>query len=166
MSLAINVKIEGLDKIERAFSEAPARTVDEISKAIKKSVLTIERNAKREAPVNKGPGGGTLRQNIKSRMITNMTGEVEAKAPYSLYVHEGTRPHLIRVIRARVLATQARKAPGWPVVSRKGYAIFGTKVKHPGTKSNPFLARGVEKSVKDMEKFFGEVLINVFKTIK
>lgn len=150
--MEIQVKIEGLESIIDACKKAPQKTGTEISKAIQKTVLQIHNQALKEAPVNKQTGGGNLRQNISSKMISKLRGEIESRAPYSLFVHEGTRPHDIRPVYKRVLANK-----------RTGQ-IFGKLVHHPGTRANPFLLRAVEKSARKMEEFFEQAIANVLKT--
>lgn len=55
---------------------------------------------------------------------------VAAEAPYSLAVHEGTRPHVIR-----------RRPPGKALrfPSKGGTIVYAPKVNHPGTAGQPFL---------------------------
>jgi HK97 gp10 family phage protein len=151
----MQVKIEGLEKFKSALEEAPYLTVTEISKAIQKSLITVANQAKKEAPVNKGFGGGTLRQKITSLPImeTRLRGKIESQAPYSGYVEGGTRPHIIRVKNKKVLANK-----------RLG-KFFGEKVKHPGTKANPFFQRAVEKTKTKVDEFFSKALENITKSL-
>lgn len=150
----LKVTITGLDKFAEGIKRAPQETVKELSKAVQKSVLTIQNQALKEAPVNKSFGGGNLRQNIKSRMISRLSGVVEALAPYSVYVHEGTRPHEIRPVTKRVLANK-----------RTG-EFFGKLVHHPGTRPNPFFVRAIERSKNKIAEFFQTAMINVAKTLQ
>ena len=149
--MTIQVTIDGLDQFLAAVRKAPATVIKEISTASQKSVLTIQSNAMKEAPVNKSYGGGNLRQNIKSRMIGKFGGEIVANAPYSAAVELGTRPHIIRPVNARVLANK-----------RTGQ-FFGKLVHHPGTKPNPFMLRAVQGSAKKIEEFFNTALSNTMK---
>ncbi len=50
--------------------------------------------------------------------------------PYGIHHHDGTRPHIIRPRRKKVLAFYLPKA---------GKVIFAREVHHPGTKPNRFL---------------------------
>lgn len=146
----VTITIKNLDEIEKMFRKAPGKMLDGIHKAIQKSILIIERNAKREAPVNKGTGGGTLRQSIKSRMVGKATGEVSVEAKYAVFVHEGTRAHVIRPLRMKALAN-----------TREG-KFFGRLVMHPGTTANPFLQRAVEQSEGDINKEFDKIILKAF----
>jgi hypothetical protein len=53
---------------------------------------------------------------------------------YSLFVHEGTRPHIINARPGGVLAFQSH-----------GQTVFATSVNHPGTAPRPFLRRALEQ---------------------
>lgn len=101
---------------------------------------------------------------------------------YAFHVHFGTRPHLIspkppkgflawkgspvaqkirfkggKVIRG---AMQYRSKTGRLVTTKKlGEWIYTKKpVKHPGTKANPFMLRGVQKAVPNMIKVLKGIL--------
>ncbi len=147
------VTIEGLDKLRAALKNAPDQVVAETSKAVQKSVLTIESNSKKEAPVNKSFGGGTLRQNIRSGLITRLRGYVRAEAPYSGYVEGGTRPHEIRPVVKKALANK-----------RTG-EFFGKLVHHPGTKANPFFKRGIDASKNAIIGFFESAINTIVKNL-
>jgi HK97 gp10 family phage protein len=150
----ISVKIDGLERFKTALERAPELTVVEVSKAIQKSLVTIITQAKKEAPVNKGFGGGTLRQQISRMPImeTRLRGKVESLAPYSGYVEGGTQPHIIRVKNKKILANK-----------RMG-KFFGEHVHHPGTRANPFFERAVTKSKNKIDGFFSKALENITKS--
>lgn len=151
MSVKVSVTIKNLDAIRLAYKLSPGKMQSELHRAVEKTTLKIESQAKKEAPVNKQSGGGNLRQSIRSGMTGLASGFVEVGANYGIYVHEGTRPHQIRAVRAKVLANK-----------RTG-DVFGRVVNHPGTKANPFLERAVEKVEKDIDGYFISAVQNVFK---
>lgn len=146
----IQITIKGLERVREIFDRAPERTINELSKAVQKSAFQVESFAKREAPVNKGPGGGNLRQNIRTNITDKLSATVSSEAPYSAAVHEGTRPHLIRPVNAKVLANP-----------RTG-EFFGRLVHHPGTRANPFMARAIERAKQKIEQYFREAFDLVF----
>lgn len=91
----------------------------------------IAREAKRLVPVRTG----RLRDSIHTsppRKLSMWTveGRVTASAPYAKFVHEGTRPHIIRARNAQALRFY------WPVMGR---VVFFKQVSHPGTGATPFL---------------------------
>jgi len=91
---------------------------------------------KTEAKRLVGVKTGTLRSRITKRfrglVNGNLQVDVVADTPYAIYHHEGTKRHTIR---------------GNPVLSfywpKKGRRVYVRRVRHPGTKPNPFLARAV-----------------------
>lgn len=65
---------------------------------------------------------------------TTMSTAVEATAPYARYVHDGTRAHVIRPVRAKALSFIM------PGVGR----VFAQKVNHPGGKPHPWMTEAAE----------------------
>lgn len=131
---AYTITIKNLDELQRIFREAPAKLSKEVHTAIQVSVMAVQRNVMREAPVNKSYAGGNLRQSVRSRMLGVASGEVSVGAKYASHVEFGTRAH---IILPRVKKALANKRTG---------QFFGKRVNHPGTKANPFFARGIDAS--------------------
>lgn len=114
---------------------------------MKETVREVQRLAEIEAP---GPGKpprnrtginyatGRLEESIYSGIGSwGAAGEVEgivgAKAKHALFVHAGTRPHVIVPRHAKVLAWKGHS----------GKMVYAQKVHHPGTMANPFLERAL-----------------------
>lgn len=87
-----------------------------------------------------GYATGNLAANINAKGPTvgrkGPEAEVIADTDYSLHVHEPTRPHIIKPRRAEKLVFFWRKT---------GRVVMKDKVRHPGTKGNPFLVRALQK---------------------
>lgn len=143
----INVKVD-IRELEMATKREPLVALTEINNAIKKSAIKIQQLAIKSAPVQTG----ALRQSIQSR-FEPLKGIVEALAKYAIYVHEGTKPHDIYPINKKALANV-----------RKGQ-FFGKHVKHPGTKSNPFMKKSVDEAVSWIERYFSEAVSNILRKI-
>lgn len=76
---------------------------------------------------------GALVGSLYSELINGGLGaRIGARAPYALYVHEGTGPHLIlpRPPRRFLRFTAA------------GGVVFAREVRHPGYRGNAFLRDG------------------------
>lgn len=151
--MEIRLELKNLKELKAAFEKAPAIATEEYARALERSARKIEGDAKRNAPVNKQAGGGTLRQLISSRMQGKTSAVVESKASYSAYVDQGTRPHTINVINKKVLA------------NRRTGQIFGRVVKHPGTRKQPFFTDTVENNQSFVNNEFLSALNNVLKSI-
>lgn len=61
---------------------------------------------------------------------------ISATAPHAKFVHEGTKPHLIRSKTGRALRFYWNKV---------GRVVTLQQVNHPGTEPNPFLVRAMRK---------------------
>jgi HK97 gp10 family phage protein len=151
--VTLTVKIDGLEKLTAAIRKEPIMAKIKMNEAVRRSVGEIQNTAIKEAPVNKQTGGGNLRQNIRSRMTGELSGVIESRAGYSLFVHEGTAPHLIRPVNARALANV-----------RTGQ-FFGKLVHHPGTKPNPFFRRAIQRSKVAVEKIWNDAIGAILKTM-
>lgn len=77
---------ENVDLIIRAFKEAPRRVEEALSRAVRKSALLVERESKRQAPVDTGRLRGSIYTTILPFYAT-----VQPKTNYAIFVHEGTR---------------------------------------------------------------------------
>jgi len=151
MSATISITIKNYAEIEQLFTRMPERMIKALDTAVERCILKIQSDAMKEAPVNKQSGGGNLRQSIKAMMTGPASGKVEVGASYGIYVHEGTAPHIIRIVNKRVLA------------NRRTNQVFGTIVHHPGTKANPFLQRAVDKNSDFIDKQFENAVDEALK---
>ena len=79
-------------------------------------------------------GGQHLRDTINKRLVRDRAGaavyvgDLDDSVPHARYHHDGTRPHQILPVRAKML----RFTVG-------GQVVFARVVNHPGTKANPYL---------------------------
>lgn len=85
---------------------------------------------------------GTLKgAQVKTPIIVkgkSVVGGVEYESPYGMFVHEGTRPHVIRPKRGNVLAFTPRGSS----------TVFAREVNHPGTKGQPWLRTSLSEAAK------------------
>jgi len=137
------------------FKHAVLRATLEMEKLAKTLVRDFTRNSKVKS--------GTLINNIRKRIISSgLTGEVISGAGYSQIVEEGSRPHTISVRNKPVLAGPLRGAPpGWEVSAKSasmGYATYGKKIKHPGTRPQPFMYPAWRSACQQLEKFIKQAL--------
>lgn len=82
----IAIKIKNLSQIKAAFGKAPRLMARNLDLAIRKTVLTIEADSKRNTPVQTG----RLRASTYDR-FSPLRGEVGTNTDYDKFVHEGTR---------------------------------------------------------------------------
>lgn len=88
--MGFNIDIEGIDGLKKAIVDLDSKVKTEISKEMHNSVLKIQSDAKKAAPVN----FGQLRNSIQLSPDSDnsLTYIVAATASYAAYVEFGTGP--------------------------------------------------------------------------
>ncbi len=84
----ITIEIKNLDKVQRMIMRYPEVSVRNFNEAIRRSLISIQRDAMKLAPRDTGK--------LKSSwdlQVGFLRGTLEPTANYAVFVHEGTRPH-------------------------------------------------------------------------
>lgn len=102
-----------------AISYAAPR-VNETSEAVSSRAAVL-------APVRTGKLRASRRKVVRARR-NSVTGTVTFGVKYAIWVHEGTKAHVIRRRHAQALRWEEH-----------GLVYFRKAVRHPGTKGRPFL---------------------------
>lgn len=89
-----------------------------------------------EQILRQGPRDTGLMQSRTTVVPRGLTATAKAATPYASFVKDGTRPHIIRARRRKVLSFY------WP---KRGAVVFLAKVNHPGNKGNDWWNRGINK---------------------
>lgn len=82
----IAIKITNLAEIRRAFAMSPVLMTRELNKAIKKSIILVQRSSMQRTPVDTG----RLRSSHDTT-FEPLKGTVSTNTEYDTFVHEGTR---------------------------------------------------------------------------
>ena len=103
---------------------------------------------------------GNLGRSIGVRRVTATSAETVATANYAAAVELGTRPHTIVPRRRKAL----RFAPGGSgTLSGRpragGAVVFAKRVRHPGTRAQPYMLPGALKAV---EKLGADVIVKAW----
>jgi hypothetical protein len=100
------------------------------AKALAQTAVAVERYVELEA--GKHTKTGALFQSVRKRQVGAawVIDHDLQRAPHAVFVHWGTRPHIIR--------PKNKKALRWPA---GGAFAFAKKVRHPGTKADPWMVR-------------------------
>lgn len=96
----IRVEIKNINQIRSAFKQAPVLMANNLNKAIRRSLLTVQAKSMRNSPV----ATGRLRASHSSR-FSPLRGELEPTAFYAFWVHDGTkymkaRPFLLNAVES------------------------------------------------------------------
>lgn len=142
----LEIKVEGLDKIESAIRKNPKVVFEELSKGIETGVNFIRPIMRQKAPHK----SGEMSKNIYARAV-GLKGEVGPNlniTPYAWYVHKGTDPHIIR--------PNKKKALYWP-----GAKHPVKKVKHPGSRPQPFVDQTFKEVQVPVQGIFQQRIDNI-----
>ena len=129
----MNIKIDtsGLEKFAVKIKGKASSCMKDIALAIKKSTLSIQRQAMQNLASNGSVKTGHLRRSIAYK-LTNTEGTVHtSNVVYAAAVEKGSRPHTI--------TAKNKKALYW-----KGASHPVKTVRHPGSKAKPYLIPALE----------------------
>ncbi|MDX2730997.1 hypothetical protein [Streptomyces sp. PA03-2a] len=123
--MSVEVRIDP-GRIARTLRLRGGRTARKLAERTQRTASIAER----EAP-------GSMGRYITWKVTEGprgLQGVIVCDHPAVRWVNEGTRPHIIRPRRKRVLRFEIR-----------GREVFAAYVRHPGTKPNPFMARALRQ---------------------
>ena len=130
----MSIEVRGTKQLQRRL-----KAIGDTSDLLRDIQLDAVAEAKRKVPRKTG----NLGRSIGPGSLTRKSAIVHARANYAAYVELGTRPHVIKPKRARVLAWPAAGQARLSGRPRSGASmIFARMVRHPGTKAQPFLIPG------------------------
>jgi len=127
MSLDVSVRIDRT-RLERLLRLPGGLVYRNMQRRIRRA----EETARRLAP-------GSMGRGISSRIERDgreLAGYITSSHPATIYVISGTRPHVIRPVRAQAL----RFTVG-------GRVVYAKIVHHPGTQPNDFLATALRAAL-------------------
>ena len=134
MMIDFKIEVSGLD-IKTLNLERP------IERLLEEAADYTEKTLKEKAPKKTG----RLRRSIHKK-VGRYEAEIGPTAPYAFHVEYGTRPHIIRPIRARALRFEVG-----------GRIFFARLVHHPGTKPQHFVRETAEELKRYIPRLAGEV---------
>ena len=143
--LVMRIEVAGLDAAQAQIEGLPAK-VERV--ALARMAQMVYDAAQRGADAHTKTGA--LRQSTYLRRIPGgwEVGHDPARAPHAVFVHWGTRAHVIKPKNRRALRFQ----PGG------GACAFARKVQHPGYKGDAWLVRAAQDAARKMQDFVREVL--------
>ena len=140
----IRVEIAGLDAVEKHLQEVPRRVERRVLLDMAQIIYDhAERAADRHTRT------GALRQSLYNRPIPHgrEIGHDPQRAPHALFVHWGTRPHVIK--------PKKRKALRW---TSGGEFVFAKFVRHPGYKGDAYLVDAAREAIRRMPEIVARAM--------
>lgn len=144
---SFKLTIKDLPEIQKALRSVPEKSVPIYNNALRKTALAWQRQARINAPVRTA----LLRNRIETA-FGNLKAEVIANTPYAIFVHEGTRPH--------VILPRVKKALYWKDAP---HPVFS--VQHPGTQANPFMLSALRQTEGQVGGFFKQAAVELAKAM-
>lgn len=149
--MEIRVKVKGANELARNLSNAKGQFPVFMRRALTKSVIKLQKEAKHEAKGSRDTG--TLIRNIK-RSVKGLRGEVVSGAKHSVFVEEGTRPHMPPIAPLEAWAARKLGSPGL------GFVI-ARKIAREGTEAQPFMQPAVDSSENAILGYFEKEIANL-----
>lgn len=143
----LDVTLKGNEEVERFFKLRPEFTQRQANHEIARTVKGIgkeyQRSLKKHFVTGKTLAGFY-------EVIGNLVAEVGNRALTAWWLEVGTKPHLIKVKNAKILAAPAGMVKNLKKINPPGgplpcfskdhrFVIFGKMVHHPGTQANAML---------------------------
>ena len=142
------------DKLARAFEKFPEETRKMVRVQLKEAAEGIKERASSEHRYT-SRSGNLERRGVVYQVQDNVAIiALNPRVPYGLYVHEGTKPHIILPSRKRVLR--------W---SDGNKFIFSKSVLHPGTTTDPFLYNAAIKELPLIQSRFDNALEKIVRNL-
>ena len=143
-SFRITHDFEGLVK---AFEAVPDKTQEMVKRQLKMAARDIKEYAAEHHRYT-SRGGDLERRGVIYRVKDNKAVlSLNPNVPYAVFVHEGTKPHIIE--------PRNKKALRW--VARGEFA-FAKRVHHPGTEKDQFLYEAAENEMPKIQSRFENAL--------
>lgn len=152
--MAIEVRVIGLERLQRNLSGAPGVLNDETRKAMTTGLLLLEAEQRRLAPRDTGQLAGSIHHTITGSGAA-LTGRVGPQAKHGIYVEKGTRPHFPPIDAVR----------GW--ARRKGINPFlvARAIARRGTRAQPFVAPSLDKHANTITGLFSKIGVRIVQHI-
>jgi HK97 gp10 family phage protein len=159
MSNGFTIEVKGLDELMLVAEKYPNISEKHINKAINRSLIRIQDQAKKNAPSGDSQ---QLRQNWKITM-GRFAGSLQSGAKnggysYGLAIEFGTRPHYIPVKNNPMFQLWATRRGLNP------YAV-SKSISKKGTKAKPFFQPSIDSQKSKIDEEFNKAMDNLMKEL-
>lgn len=145
--MQIDVRIEGLERLQAGIASGPATLATEVRGAMTAGSLLIEGAARGLAPKDTGRLAGSITHSI-SGSGANLTSKIGPSVQYGLFVERGRAPGKMPPIAA---------IAGW--AARKGIDPFvlARSIGRKGTKARPYMLPAFNNNVGRVTALFTKI---------
>lgn len=145
-----SIELLNLNEVVSALNSFPEKAGVNVNDAIRKSVVTIQREAMKGAPVDTGK----LRADW-DLSYSHLSGTLRNRSKYAIFMEEGTRPHFPPLEAVT------------PWANRHGIAPFlvARAIAKKGTKARRFFGNAIDGTKTTVNEFFTEALNKTMQEI-
>lgn len=149
--MQIDVRIEGLEKLQAGIASGPATLATEVRTAMTAGSLLIEGSARSLAGKDTGRNAGSITHNI-SGGGANLTSKIGPSTAYGYYAEKGRKPGRMPPISA---------IEGW--ANRHGINpyVLAKSIARKGTKPHPYMVPAFNNNVGRVTALFTKVGVTV-----
>ena len=147
----IEIDLSAIESLGAVLEDYGEDLGKELKTAMVDTVTTMEKYAKHRCPVDTGK----LRASIAGEIKGFEEGSVGTNTEYAMAVEYGSRPHDIKPNEKKALAFE-----------KGGENIVVKRVKHPGTKAQPFLEPAFMVGGRVARKNFDQAVSETHKKVK
>ena len=130
--------LKGYEQLQRRL-HAIGKTQAELQVMQIATVAEAKRTVRRKT--------GHLSRSIVPGALSETHAVVEARTPYAATIEFGSKPHIIRPVKAKVLAWGGTRRLSGTLASGSSPTHFAMLVHHPGTRPYPYLLPAAKKAV-------------------
>lgn len=127
----VGYSLKGIKELQSRF-----KALDDLGPIMRDLALSAVGEQKKLSPVKTG----NLRRSIHVGHVSDRSADTIASAQYAAFVEYGTRAHEIRPRSKSVLR--------WK--DKGGNFRYAARVRHPGTRAQPYMLPGAERAVSDL----------------
>jgi len=141
--MTISIHVAGVNAVTTRLDAIPENLEREVIRQMSQIVYDNAQQGVRAHDRPRSLGGtGALFQSLYNREVPGgrEVGHDPQRAPHALFVHWGTRPHVIK--------PKNKKALRW---AGGGGFVFAKSVKHPGYRGDPWLTQAADVAVREFD---------------
>lgn len=146
----LRIEVAGVEEVSRHLFEVPKKVEAQVLRDMSQYIYD-----KAQAGADKHTKTGALLQSLYNRNIPGgrEIGHDPQRAPHAVFVHWGTKPHVIKPKDKQSLRYPGRKFyAGW---------VFAKVVHHPGYKGDHWLTRAADDAVRNFDSIVQNALRKV-----
>ena len=134
--------VEGIDPLQRRLA-----AIGNTQGVLRLLAVAAVREAKILVPRKTGNLGRTIRVGRVDGERAEVIAGGQNEIGYAAAVEFGTKPHIIRPRRAKVLAWGGPRTLGGRLRKGGKATFFARSVRHPGSRAKPYLRPGIERAL-------------------